>query len=427
MSIDDRTAETRQRGLIFITLVLLGIFLFWSSVTTLDLVTSGQGRVVPRGQNISVQVPHPGTILSFAATEGDRVEEGDLIAEINPTDAIGALAEARKRLRSLRLRLARLDAEMTGAEFDISTIATADPLERTLLEAELASSNARRADLIAREAALVQSRSQRQRDLQALEAQLSGVEDQRGLLAEETAQVMPLVNTGVLGMNEKFRLDRQDRATATEALVLAEQIEATRFAIAETDAQIAAARSTFQSAVLEERVEVLSQISELTERLPSLELRVTETEVRAPVTGILNQLAFNRAGAVVAGGDRIAEIVPETSDLRIEALIAPKDIANVEPGQDVRVTLTAYDATKFGYLSGQVLRVSADATMREEMQQRMFVVETSITGSIQDVDGENVRILPGMIAQVDVIRGQRTILDYFWNPVIKVRDRAFRE
>ena len=179
--------------------------------------------------------------------------------------------------------------------------------------------------------------------------------------------------------------------------------------------------------MLEERVEVLTQIAELNERLPSLRLRVSQTGIRAPASGVINQVSFNRIGAVVSGGDIIAEIVPDTADLRVEALISPKDIANVEPGQKVRIALTAYDATKFGALEGEVLRVSADASMREEVQERMFVLETSITGSLQDAEGNDVRVLPGMIAQVDVIRGQRTILDYFWNPVIKVKDRAFRE
>ena len=201
----------------------------------------------------------------------------------------------------------------------------------------------------------------------------------------------------------------------------------TEFSIAEIDAQITAARAAFQSAILEERVTVLSQIAELTERMPSLRLRVNETEVKAPITGVINQVFFDQEGAVVSEGDIIAEIVPETASLEVEVLIAPQDIANVEPGQRVRIALTAYDAAKYGTLDGTVLRVSADANMREEVQARMFVVETSIEGEITESNGDPVRVLPGMIAQVDIVRGERTVLEYFWNPVIKVRDRAFRE
>ncbi|MCF2871866.1 HlyD family type I secretion periplasmic adaptor subunit [Octadecabacter sp. G9-8] len=420
-------SDRHQRWLILVTVLLFGVFLVWANATRLDLVTRGQGRVVPLGQNFSVQVPYSGTIVAFFAQEGARVEEGSVIAEINPTEAAGALAEAEKRLQSLNLRLARLDAEMAGAVFDISEVQADGELEATLLRAELASSNARRADLDARVSALVQARLQRERDAQALQAELTGIQEEARLLSEEAAYVSPLVDSGVLGLDERFRLDRAGSSLDTRSSVLNEQYAAIEFAISEINARIESARAEFQNAILTERVDVLSQMSELTQRLPSLRLRVSQTEIRAPVTGILNQVFFNRAGAVVGQGETIAEIVPETTELRVETLIAPRDIANVEPGQPVRISLTAYDAAKFGALDGEVLRVSADATMREELQERMFVVETSILGVIEDVDGEPVRILPGMIAQVDVIRGDRSILEYFWNPVIKVRDRAFRE
>lgn len=416
-----------QKTLIGASAALLVIFLGWAHFTALDLVTHGEGRVVPLGQNRTVQVPHRGTIVSFHVARGDRVEAGEVIAEINPTEAVGALAESEKRLRSLTHRLARLEAEMSGQAFEVGDIATNDEIEATLLAAEASSSVARRADLVARETALLQARSQKEREREALQAELYGRQSQLALVEQEASQILPLVDAGVLGMDERFRLERDASIASTEISVLTENLSATEFAIAEIDAQITAARAAFQSAILEERVTVLSQIAELTERMPSLRLRVNETEVKAPITGVINQVFFDQEGAVVSEGDVIAEIVPETASLEVEVLIAPQDIANVEPGQSVRIALTAYDAAKYGTLDGMVLRVSADANMREEVQARMFVVETSIEGEITEANGDPVRVLPGMIAQVDIVRGERTVLEYFWNPVIKVRDRAFRE
>jgi adhesin transport system membrane fusion protein len=427
MSSDMYSQNRPQKTLIGASAALLFIFLAWAHFTALDFVTHGEGRVVPLGQNRTVQVPHRGTIVRFQVARGDRVEAGQVIAEINPTEAAGALAESEKRLRSLTHRLARLEAEMTGQTFEVGEIETDDEIEATLLAAEASSSVARRADLLARETALLQSRSQKERELEALQAELTGRKAQLDLLELEASQILPLVDAGVLGMDERFRLERDASMASTEISVLTENFSATEFSIAEIDAQITAARAAFQSAILEERVTVLSQIAELTERMPSLRLRVNETEVKAPITGVINQVFFDQEGAVVSEGDIIAEIVPETASLEVEVLIAPQDIANVEPGQRVRIALTAYDAAKYGTLDGTVLRVSADANMREEVQARMFVVETSIEGEITESNGDPVRVLPGMIAQVDIVRGERTVLEYFWNPVIKVRDRAFRE
>jgi adhesin transport system membrane fusion protein len=161
--------------------------------------------------------------------------------------------------------------------------------------------------------------------------------------------------------------------------------------------------------------------------MPTLEQRVTECVVYAPVKGTINLVFFASIGAVVSEGEIIAEIVPSTADLRIEALVSPSDIANIEPDQKVRISLTAFEAAKYGTIPGRVIRVSADASVQDSSQNRMFTVDCSIEGSLTLEDGSHVTIKPGMVAQVDIVRGRRSVLEYFWNPVVKMKDRAFRE
>ena len=111
----------------------------------------------------------------------------------------------------------------------------------------------------------------------------------------------------------------------------------------------------------------------------------------------------------------------------VEAYIDPKDIAKIEAGQEARVSLTAYDAAKYGYLTGTLFKVSADAVYREEKQSYMYAIEVDLIDELKDSKGLTVPLNPGMIAQVDIIRGQQTVLEYFWQPIAKLKDDAFRQ
>ena len=142
---------------------------------------------------------------------------------------------------------------------------------------------------------------------------------------------------------------------------------------------------------------------------------------------MVNRVFFNNVGAVVGSGEVIAEIVPTGSNLFVEAFIDPKDIATVEPGQNVKISLTAYEPAKYGYLLGTLTKVAADTVYRDDTRSSSYAVKTSIDSQIFEDDLTPVLIVPGMVAQIDIIRGDRTILEYFWQPIAKIKDTAFRE
>ena len=126
-------------------------------------------------------------------------------------------------------------------------------------------------------------------------------------------------------------------------------------------------------------------------------------------------------------GDILLEIVPTGSDLIIETRINPKDIADIVIGQDVKISLTTYDASRYGRIDGKVLSISADAMEDKQTGIQYYWVDVSIEGSLYEDNGDEVVILPGMIADIDVLSGKRTILDYFWQPISRTKERAFKE
>ena len=119
--------------------------------------------------------------------------------------------------------------------------------------------------------------------------------------------------------------------------------------------------------------------------------------------------------------------MPTGSDLIVETKINPKDIADIVIGQEVKISLTAYDPSKFGRIDGKVLSISADAIADQQSGEMYYLVDVSISGTLYEDNGDEVVILPGMVASIDVLSGKRTILDYFWQPISKTRDKAFRE
>jgi len=285
----------------------------------------------------------------------------------------------------------------------------------------------RRASLNAELNTLVQDRQKTSKALLSLDAEISGQKVFLKLLSEEMLEVLPLVEAGVLGSSERFRLEREDASIQTKLEVLAEKVAQTKLEMQQTASKIKTVETTYETEIYQERAEVIGEIFELEARLPAIRQRLQETEIRSPINGIVNRVFFNSVGSVVSSGEIVAEIVPTGGNVLVEAFIDPKDIATVEPGQAAKITLTAYDPSKYGYLLGTLTKVSADTVFREETKTSSYAVNVSIDTDIYEDDETSVAIVPGMVAQVDIIRGERTILEYFWQPVAKIKDTAFRE
>ena len=158
-----------------------------------------------------------------------------------------------------------------------------------------------------------------------------------------------------------------------------------------------------------------------------MESRVERTSVKSPVDGVINRINYVTADAYVSTGEVLLEIVPTGSELIVEAKLDPKDIADIVIGQDVKISLTAFDPSKFGRIDGKVVSVSADAMSDRQTGEQYYQIDISMTGTLYEDGGEEVMILPGMVASIDVLSGKRTILDYFWQPISKTKSKAFRE
>ena len=412
--------------MVLVVCSLFLVFLIWANYTHLDLVTKGSGRVVAQGQNKTVQAPELATISNFWVEEGSEVSANDIIATISPTEALGILEELQTRLSNLNVRLIRLDAELVGQTIDDvkNKLSSSDPL---IVAAETDLMASRLAGLNSKLKSLDQELSKSKSELESLEAEKFGKLKILSFLLAEKEEIMPLVVMGALGSSERYRLEREEASITTELEMLDQKRASALLTTSQVETQIDSVRKDFRTDVFKERAEVISQIGELKARLPNVQERVAKTDIRSPIDGVINQVFFNTVGAVVSGGEVLAEIVPSGGELQVEAFVDPSDIATVEPGQSVRISLTAYEATKYGYILGTLTKVAADTIYREETRSNSYVVMASLDTELVEDNGKAVLVSPGMVAQVDIIRGDRSILEYFWQPIAKLKDSAFRE
>ena len=412
--------------MIGLLLTLLASGYFWARETQLDLITRGEGRLVAEGQNKLVQAPDGGIIKEIFVKEGDTVERDQVLALINSTAAEGSLEEIIAKRNSLTAKLVRLDAELKNT--DINQLeSNLKNFSESVRESQLALFLANKSNLRSLLFSIESERDQLEKSLETIKQELSGARDLQILINEESEELLPLITAGALGSSEKFRLKRETAQLRSEIQVLEAKVKETEAGYLRLQAQIEALKSGYERDIFDERAVYINELSEIKARIPILEQKLEQTEIRSPSNGIINSLPVSDKETVIKTGDIIAEMVPSTDKLFVEAFIDPKDIAKIETGQDARISLTAYDAAKYGYLSGLLYKVSADAVYREEKQSYMYAIEVELVNNLYDSGGSAVPLNPGMIAQVDIIRGQQTILEYFWQPIAKLKDDAFRQ
>ena len=247
------------------------------------------------------------------------------------------------------------------------------------------------------------------------------------LIGSELEITEPLVERRLEPQKTLLELQRQQNDLSGQLAAGTLAIARLEAAIAEVEEQRIAFLSALRREALSELSQATASLSQLQPALPAMRTRLERTEIRSPVRGVVNRLLLTTIGGVAKPGEPLLEIVPMDDKLLVEALISTKDIAFLRPGDLARVRLTAYDFARYGSLDAHLVNISADAIEDQQSGQLNYVMRVRTEGTFQDVDGKPLPVIPGMIAEVDILTGQRTILDYFLKPVAKVKEKAFRE
>ena len=421
------TSSARDYIIILFISALLVAAAYWAKNTYLDVVTLGEGRVVATGENKIVQAPQNAKITKFHVSDNDTISSGEVMITLSPIQAQASLAELQAKIDNLLARKISLIGELEKKTVaDIAKSLADFPAEIT--EAEIENVLAQRKELSSKIATVEQNEILFAKEINALRVTIQGKSELLDIVNSEKSEIEKLLEIGAVGNSEKYKIDREQRALEVEIASLEENIVIKNSEIEGLSKEIDALQSEYDAKILREINDLEPQILELNAKKPAFEERLKDTQVIAPINGKINKLFFNTIGAIVREGEQLVEIVPTDNELEIKGYIDPKDIGQVEPGQIARISLTAFDPSKYGYLSGELKKISADAIYREETRSYMYEITTSVvTDSFTDIDGKPIQITPGMIAQIAIIRGERSIIDYLWQPISKTKDTAFRE
>jgi len=416
----------RSSVLLLVILAFIVIAIVWASVTEIDDVTRGDGRIVP-SQNIQfVQATEAGVLEALHVAEGDIVAPNDLLMALDRTLMSSQLDQERQRAVALMARMARLEAELAEAE----TLVMPEDLIRaspSVAASEVALFAARHDEFQAERDVLERQRVQRRQDYEEGLVDQSIAAETLLLVTQEMDLITPLVSRQLEPETTLLTLRRSHAEWQGRKIRSAAALVRLESALDEIDDRIAALRARVRAEARAELALATGELAELQTRLPALEQRVTRAELRAPVRGVVNRIMLTTLGGVAQAGDTLIEIVPMDDVPLVEAYLRPSDIAFLYPGQPVKVRITAYDASRYGSLDGEILRIGATAVTRPDRDEQAFVVQIRTFTNLLDADGAAVDIVPGMVTEVDILAGRKTVLDYILRPVVRVKERALRD
>ena len=418
-----RPSVAANAVLLVITAVVV-TFIAWASFTELDQVTRGQGRVVPSSQLQVIQNLEGGIVSEILVRQGDRVQKGDVLMRLDRTQFGAELEANREQYWRLVARIVRLKAESQGAE-PVFPEALREAAPGTVAS-ETTLYRARVTDLGAQVQVLESQRDQRQRELEETLATRSEAQQSAALARQEVEMLEPLVARDIQPRIDLVRA--RQKAVAADGDYRQAELAISRLqeAVKEAELEIVAARESAERDAVEKLAEAQNELAALGESLPALEDRVARTEVTAPIDGIVNRVLVTTIGGVAKPGMPLMEIVPVEDSLLVEADIRPEDIGFIRPGLKARVKLTAYDYVRYGALDGIVETVGADAVVNDA-DQRIYRIRVRTADSVLRAGDEVLAIIPGMVAEVDVLNGKRSIMSYILTPIERGSERALRE
>jgi len=396
----------------------------WASHASLEEVARGEGKVIPSSQVQVVQNLEGGIVKEILVREGQIVDKGDVLLRIDNVRAASDLREHRERYLALRGALARLRAEVRGTELRLPPEVVEEAPDVAENERDLY--EARREAMQSEIAILRDQAEQREQELAELRSRQQQLQRSLGLAREELEITEPLAAKRIVPQTDLLRLKRQVNDLEGE-------LESARLAVPRVQAALREARQRIEERRLSLRAEAQRELNSIQAEAAALEAsitadsdRVQRTAVRAPVRGTIKQLLVTTVGGVIQPGEDLVEIVPLDDTLLVEAKVRPADIAFLRPGLPAMVKVTAYDFSIYGGLDAEVEDISAD-TITDEEGESFYRIRVRTEDNALQRNGERLPIIPGMTTQVDILTGEKTVLEYLLKPILRAKERALRE
>lgn len=379
-----RERQPAVRWGLYSTVLVLLVFVAWAAWAQLEEVTTGSGKVIPTSREQVIQSLEAGVLAEIMVSEGDTVEADQPLLRIDDVRQGASVKEGQSKVDALLAASARLRAESQGGAL--------------VFPAEV---QRRAPELIRNERDTFEARRL------SLDASLGAQQQALRLAQEELRITEPMAAGGYVSDVEVLRIKRT---------------------LAEATGRIAELSGKFRAEAAAELARVESELAGQRAGLTSREDTFRRTVLRAPKRGVVKNIRINTLGGVIQPGQDLLEIIPMDDSLLIETRIRPSDIAFLRPGMEAIVKVTAYDSAVYGWLPAKLVQISPD-TLRDEVRRDETyyrVLVRTDAAVLKTPDGKSLPIIPGMLAQVDIKTGQKSVLSYVFKPVLRAKE-ALRE
>ncbi len=410
--------------MLFSVVALAVLFLVWAAVSKVEVITRGQGQVVPTREIQVVQSMDGGILSELLVKEGEEVKKDQVLMRLTNTQFSSDEKEKEAKHISLILKKARLEAEASGSEFTVpQDIADKNP---QIAANEKALYDSRQKELKNSYSIIEDRINKAQAGLAEAKAEIARFSDNKKMLQQELEITRKMVEQRAAPKLEQMQKERELSDLGGQINAASERQKGLQAELEEAGKQKETQEGSFRSQALTELNETQAEISGLEENLKSAGDRVNRGEIRSPVDGIVNNIALTTIGGVVEPAMRLVEIVPLDNELKIVAKVSPEEVAFLRVGQDAKVKITAYDPQKYGSLHGKLTRVGASSVTDREGHVS-FEIEVRTDKNYMGTEQNKLPITPGMIAKTEVITGKRTILEYLLKPILRAQDVALTE
>ena len=428
--IEDFATQLKPRQasniLLWAILAFFAIFVVWAALTELDRTVHAQGRVIPSSRLQVVSNLEGGIIRDILVKTGDMVKKGEPLIRLDKTLLGADLGTNQANVNALRMKIARLEAEINGRDPVYPRPETASEEEQLRIEKSLHA--ARMGELASLTAAARARVEQAERAVREAEASYQSRVSARDSAKAQLEMIRPLVEHGIEPRLTLVQMENQAAVATTDAAAAAAAVSRSKATVAEARSTLRQAQEDWRSQAATDLAAAQADLASRASANTALADRVARTTVTSPLDGRVNRVLATTIGGVVRAGEPLVEIVPTEDNLLIEAQVVPKDIAFIHPEQEARINISAYESSIYGSMRGEVVSISPDATVDEKTGQSHYTVRVRGNAkTLTNSAGQTLPIGPGMTADVNLLGEKRSVLQYLLTPITRLSERAFRE
>jgi HlyD family secretion protein len=413
-----------------VTLVFVGGFFGWAALAPLDSALLAPGVVVVESHRKAIQHLEGGIVSKIFVTDGQIVKAGQLLVQLDDTEAKANLDMTRGEADALTAQEARLEAERDGADaitFPPDLLARqADPKVAEAIRGEQSTFDTHRETLTKQAAIYTQRSAENKTIIAGLEKEQAAVDKQIELIGQESDSVQQLYAKGLSTLQRLLALQRQAADLSGQRGQIVEKMAQVQLDSGENELQIVNLRNQQMSDTVKDLRDVQTKRFDMLDRLHAAKGVFGRLRLVAPVAGKVAELAVHTTGAVIKPGDTVMEIVPLNDQLDVEAHVRPEDADGVHVGMAAKITMSGYKQRQMPLITGTVTNVSADRIVDQRTGQAYFNVDVSVDRKQAQAFGD-VKLIPGLPVDVAIDTGTRTAMDYFVDPITSVFRKGMRE